>query len=113
MSNGLLYHAFGVRGYRHVSTRYEEASVIFVVEQPREEYRCSHCGSEKVHSRGMLTRRWRGVPVGRKPTFLEWNVPRLRCWDCGLTRQAAIGFAEPHKQHTRAFERYVSSSRGS
>jgi transposase len=107
MSSGLLYHAFGVRGHRHVSTRYEEASVIFVVEQPREKYRCSHCGSENVHSRGTMPRRWRCVPIGRKPTFVEWNVPRLRCWDCGLTRQAAIGFAEAQKQHTRAFERYV------
>src|SRR3989304_2728357 len=35
MSTSLLYHAFGVRGYRHVKTEYLEGEVILPIEQPR------------------------------------------------------------------------------
>ena len=107
MSTSLLYHGFGIRGYRHVRTRYEEGAVVFVIEQPREDYRCSHCGSDKVHSRGTTSRRFRCVPLGRRPAFLEYAVPRLRCWSCHSVRQPELGFAEPKKHYTRSFARYV------
>lgn len=29
MSTSLLYHAFGVRGYYHVNTKYKECSVFY------------------------------------------------------------------------------------
>ena len=35
MSTSLLYHAFGIRGYRYVRTDYLEGEVIFTIEQPR------------------------------------------------------------------------------
>lgn len=31
MSTGLLYHGFGVVGYKYVHTRYENATVVFRV----------------------------------------------------------------------------------
>jgi hypothetical protein len=31
MSTSLLYHAFGLRGYRYVSSRFEEGSVLVAV----------------------------------------------------------------------------------
>jgi transposase len=39
--------------------------------------------------------------------MLELPVQRLWCAGCGHTRQAAIGFADPKRSYTRAFERYV------
>lgn len=33
MSTGLLYHAFGIRGYRHVRTEYKEGEIIVAIEQ--------------------------------------------------------------------------------
>ena len=41
MSTSLLYHAFGLVGYRYVSQYFEEGQVIFRIEQPRERLRCS------------------------------------------------------------------------
>ena len=35
MSTSLLYHGFGVRGYRYVKTEYVEGAVVFTIEQPR------------------------------------------------------------------------------
>ncbi|HUE71999.1 MAG TPA: ISL3 family transposase [Pirellulaceae bacterium] len=107
MSTSLLYHGLGIRGYRYVRTLYEEGGVVFVIDQARKNYRCSHCGSDRVTSRGRKRRRWRVVPFGRKPVFVEFAVPRLHCWSCHRTRQAAVPFAEPKKHYTRAFARYV------
>ena len=75
MSTSLLYHAFGVRGYRYVKTEYVGGEVIFTIEQPRESYCCSACGSEDVIGRGQNPRRFRTVPIGGKPVYLALGGP--------------------------------------
>ena len=52
MSTSLLYHAFGIRGYTHVNTKYKEGAVIFTVEQDVTALRCAHCNSPLVTRRG-------------------------------------------------------------
>ncbi len=39
--------------------------------------------------------------------LLHFPVPRVRCFDCGQVRQVKLGFADPKKHYTRAFERYI------
>jgi transposase len=107
MSSSLLYHGFGVRGYRVVRTRYVFGSVIVEIELPPEKRCCAHCGSRDVHSRGTTSRLFRSVPIGMKPVYLELAVPRLYCWSCHTMRQPELGFAAPKKHYTRAFARYV------
>ena len=41
MSTSLLYHAFGVVGYRYLSQSFQEGEVTFRIEKPRERHRCS------------------------------------------------------------------------
>jgi hypothetical protein len=36
MSTSLLYHAFGLVGYRYVKQSFQEGEVAFRIEQPRE-----------------------------------------------------------------------------
>ena len=43
MSTSLLYHGFGLVGYRQVNQSFEGSKVTFRVEQPRERHRCSAC----------------------------------------------------------------------
>jgi transposase len=107
MSTSLLYHAFGVRGYRYVKTDYGERAVSFTVEQPRESCRCPACGSDDVLRRGENVRRFRTVPIGRKPAYLVLAVPRVECRSCGTVRQVRIGFADPRVSYTRSFKRYA------
>ena len=107
MSTSLLYHGFGVRGYRYVATKYEQGSIIFVIERKPDTYCCSECGSTHVWREGIVIRRFRAVPLGRKRVTLEARIPRLACQDCGVVRQAAIGFSEPRRTYTKSFERYV------
>ena len=107
MSTSLLYHGFGVRGYRYVRTKYFAGGVMFTIERKAETYRCAACGSENVWRQGVVVRRFRTLPIGGKGVELEARIPRLACQDCGAVRQAVIGFAEPRRSYTRSFERYV------
>ena len=107
MSTSLLYHAFGVRGYRHVKTEYRKGTVVFMIEQPRESYRCAACGSHDVIGRGRNVRWFRTVPIGGKPVYLVLPVPRVECRRCGVVRQVKIQFADPRVRYTRAFQRYA------
>jgi transposase len=107
MSTSLLYHAFGLPGYRYLSSRFEEASVTFTIDRPRDRLRCSVCGSAEVWAQGGSPRTFRTLPIGKKPVFLRFGVPRVLCFDCGHVRQVKIAFAEPRRSYTRAFERYA------
>ena len=107
MSTSLLYQAFGVKGYEYQATRYWSGQVVFEIVRPRDELRCSVCGSTGVIGRGTVSRRWRGVPIGKKPVWLSLDVQRVECFECDVVRQVHLGFADPKVHHTKAFARYA------
>jgi transposase len=107
MSTSLLYQAFGIRGYEYCRTDYFEGRVCFTIEQPRERFRCSECGSAAVHAQGHKDRFLQTVPIGLKPTFVLVKVARVICFQCEHTRQVKIPFADPRRTYTHAFERYA------
>src|SRR4051794_11876480 len=107
MSTSLLYHAFGIQGYRYVRTAYVEGQTIFTLGQEPDTCRCPACGSADVVSRGHVERRFRSLPIGPRPTFLVLPIPRVECRACGVVRQVDITFADPRRSYTRRFERYV------
>ena len=107
MSTSLLYHAFGVRGYRYERTEYVGGAVIFTITQSRKSYCCAACGSEEVIGKGKNRRRFRMVPIGGKPVYVEFAVPRVECRQCGAVRQVKIEFADPRVTYTKSFERYA------
>ena len=81
--------------------------MIFRITQPREGYCCAVCGSTDVIGKGKRRRSFRTVPIGGKPVYLELDVPRVECRQCGAVRQVRIGFADPRVSYTRTFERYA------
>jgi transposase len=107
MSTSLLYQAFGIRGYEYCRTDYFEGRVFFTIEQPRERYRCSECGSAAVHGQGHKDRFLQTVPIGLKPTFVLVKVARVICFQCEHTRQVKVPFADPRRTYTHSFERYA------
>lgn len=107
MSTSLLYHAFGVKGYRQSAILFKTGAVVIRIEQPREKLCCSACGSQDVFAKGTVPRQFRAVPIGSKPVQIEFAVPRVRCRQCGLERQVSIPFADPKKSYTKCFARYV------
>jgi transposase len=107
MSTTLLYQMFGIRGYEYRRTVYHQGAACFVIEQPREKYRCPECGSAAVHAQGRHERFLRSLPIGGKPTFVLLPVARVACLQCETTRQVKVPFADPWRTYTHAFERYV------
>jgi transposase len=107
MSTSLLYHAFGIRGYKYVRTDYPSGQVIFTIRQAPETCRCPACGSTRVQSRGHVERRFRSLPIGSRTTAVVLPIPRVECRACGVVRQVEVPFADPRRTYTRAFERYA------
>ena len=107
MSTSILYHMFGIRGYEYRSFGVFEGRACFTIEQPRERYRCSECGSSAVHAQGHKDRFMQTVPIGLKPTFVLLKVARVLCLHCEHTRQVKVPFADPRRTYTHSFERYA------
>jgi transposase len=107
MSTSLLYHGWGLRGYREMAIGFEAPGIHFRVEQKADTFRCAHCGSPRVTKAGLVPRRFRCLPIGGKPVWIELSIQRLACAACGKTRQAKVAFADEARSYTHAFERYV------
>ncbi len=105
MSTSLFYHAFGVRGYSDVRTEYRGGGIVLVIDQAPSAWRCAACGSREVLPKGRVWREFRTVPIGHKPVMIAFPIPRVRCQECGRTRQ--VRFADPRRSSTHAFERYA------
>lgn len=69
----LLYHGFGIKGYRHLRTRYEKGEIIFELE-PEEGPKVP--GGEKLRKRGFRWRDVQTVGIGLKPVILRVKVQR-------------------------------------
>jgi len=107
MSTSLLYHGFGLVGYRFVSHSFQEGRVTFRIEQPRERLCCCQCRSTEVWAQGGEERTFRTIPIGGKAVFIRFKVPRVFCFVCFQARQVKLGFADAKKRYTRTFERYA------
>jgi len=71
----LLYHAFGVRDYRYLRTRYEGGLVIFELEP---EVAPLPPEGQSLVRHGFRWRTLRTVSIGLKPVVLKVKVPRWR-----------------------------------
>ena len=107
MSTSLLYHGWGLRGYRHIRTLFQGGRITFRITHKRECLRCSLCGSRDIIHIGQKVRQFRSLPIGSKPVNIELPIQRLCCNACGVSRQAKFGFADPRRTYTHAFERYA------
>jgi len=68
---------------------------------------CSACGQvcARVHDRAV--RRWRHLDLAGNRCFVEYELRRVRCADCGV-RVEAVPWARPGARHTRDFEDLVA-----
>lgn len=107
MSTSLLYHGFGIVGYRYLRTEYREGNVIFTVSRKKFGLRCPVCKSKRVIRHGSLSRWFHSLPIGKKATYIRTEVVRVECKDCKAIRQSDIGFADPRFTYTKALGRYA------
>jgi transposase len=90
-----------------VHTTYHDGAIHFRVRQEVFGLRCPECGSYKVKPRGRVMRRFRTVPIGLKPVWIEMAVQRVFCLLCRVLGQVKVKFAFWRRSYTRAFERYA------
>jgi len=109
MSTSLLYHVFGVRGYSHVRTAFRQGGVEFTIRQAPDTLRCSACGSDRLIRRGQVTRRFKALPFGGRPTTIVLPIQRVACQLCGALRQVRVAFADAQRSYIRSFERYAAA----
>ncbi len=75
MSTSLLYHGFGISGYRYVRTNYREGGVIFTITRKKFSVRCPVCKSKNIIRHGSLPRWLRCIPIGKKATYIKTVLP--------------------------------------
>ena len=107
MSTSILYHGFGISGYRYTRTEYQQGALVFSIEKDPLSLRCPCCSGIQVTRKGTLPRWFHALPIGRKQVYIKLQVPRVSCRFCGIVRQIKIGFADARRTYTKAFERYV------
>jgi transposase len=105
-----LYRALGVSNIQHfqIYNSYQQSGWLhFPLKLKREYVRCSHCKGDNVIIKRWSLRQLTVPPVGNKPAMLMVDVPRVYCKGCQCEQQAHLPFAEPKKQHTRQFAKYI------
>jgi len=108
MSTSVLYHAFGLKGVKYISTEYKNGSTIFWAEVTSTIENCPACGSwDTVHRQGFKERMLRLVPMGMRPTYLRLGVWRLQCKRCGALRWPRLPFVRGKARHTRRFAQFA------
>ena len=107
MSTSILYHGFGIRGYRYVRSEYLMGTIVFTVEKGRSALRCPVCHGKLVTRRGKVQRWFHTLPIGRKRVYIKFYVPRVFCHSCKIVRQITIGFADERFTYTKSFARYA------
>ena len=102
-----LHHCFGLGTVEVLRTEFVGGETVFHCRHPPKRVRCPCCHGSSVIRRGTVSRRFRLVPTGSRQCWLEFEVQRLGCRECGAVRQEMLPFAKPRKRYTRAYARYV------
>lgn len=108
-TTSFLYHTLGLKGYRHLRTRYEGGAIYHQVELVREKRGCRGCGAPwyQLTLAGAFERIFFAVPVGRRGQFVVLHGHEQECRRCGKTLREPIPFTEGKRQHLRGFGRYA------
>jgi transposase len=108
MSNSILFHAQGVRGFEHQRWDWSDSTATcFATRQPGR-FRCPSCGSADVTATPVGRRTVKGLPLGTRPFELNVQMHRLKCHDCGAYRMEQLPFLpSSHARITRALQRTI------
>ena len=87
--------------------RLSAEGVIVTVRLRRRRLACSGCGQvyRGMHDRAL--RRWRHLDLAGRRCFIEYELRRVSCGDCGV-RVEAVPWARVGARHTRDFEDLVA-----
>jgi len=104
-----LYHCFGLIGYTHLRTEYQNGHIYFHVELQREKRRCRGCNAQwhELVLAGTFTRTFHGLPIGRRAQFVVLHGHEHYCTQCNKVLREPIRFADGKQRYLRSFARFV------
>jgi transposase len=88
-----------------IDVSFSAEGVIVTVRSRRRRRVCCECGQtgRRLHIHGQRRKRWRHLDLGSSRCFIECELRRLHCPDCGV-RDDAVAWARPGSRYTRDFE---------
>jgi transposase len=86
---------------------FERRGVVVRVRLRRRRKVCGRCGQLVRATHETNTRRWRHLDLGGSRCFIECELRRVRCPDCGI-KVEGVAWARPGARHTRDFEDVVA-----
>ncbi len=96
-----------LQGARVIDVLFGPAGVTVRVKLCRRRAACSGCGQVCRHVHDRAWRRWRHLDLAGNRCWVEYELRRVRCRDCGV-RVEAVPWARPRARHTRDFEDLVA-----
>jgi transposase len=90
-----------------IGVSFERQGVVVRVRLRRRRKVCGRCGQLVTATHAKNLRRWRHLDLGGQRCFIEAELRRVRCRDCGV-RVEAVPFARPGARHSRDFEDVVA-----
>ena len=77
-TTSLLYHAFGLKSYNIIGTKYKDGKTFLHIEMKKFKRKCAICGSRKIVKAGRFIRTIKAVPIGRRSTyFASWSSAKV------------------------------------
>jgi len=107
MSTGLIYHGFGVKGYKYLKTAYSKGEIYIHIKKRAEYQYCANCGSRNVVKKGRIKRELKTLPIGKKKVYMILHIHRLHCRECGAIKLEPLLISHPKKQWTKVLGRYI------
>jgi transposase len=98
-----LNRLLALPGARVTDVRLTAGAVIVRVALRRRRLVCSACGQVYGGMHDRAFRRWRHLDLAGRRCFIEYELRRVACRDCGV-RVEAVPWARPGARHTRDFE---------
>ncbi|MCA1701044.1 MAG: ISL3 family transposase [Actinobacteria bacterium] len=96
-----------LQGARVINVKFDAGGVIVRLALRRRRLVCCRCGQVYRARYDGAVRRWRHLDVLGRRCFLEYELRRVECRDCGV-RVEAVPWARPEARHTRDFEDLVA-----
>jgi hypothetical protein len=92
MSTREIYHNQGVKTANHWALDVVGGCTIYRCIFREKSIFCPVCGSQDVGTRGYVHRRIQALPVGKRPTYIDLDIPRIFC---PVTIQVVVSEAGP------------------
>jgi len=94
-------------GARVIDVMFGAEGIVVGVALTRRRLVCSRCGQVYRATYDSSCRRWRHLDVAGRRCFVEYELRRVACRDCGV-RVEAVPWARPDARHSRDFEDLVA-----